>query len=131
MKHEETRPPFGVTVEKVKSVTETPTYKMIGWIFPKVGWLIVVWTLWSMRTYAESYIRNSPVVAEHTAAIAQGEARLKMAEVRADVQSAQSAVIATNQHELAESIKDINKTNQQIQLNLAVMSERIKMKTNN
>lgn len=121
---DETRPPFGAVVEKAKSVTETPTYKMISWIFPKVGWLLVLWSLWSLRTYAEGYIRNSPIIQEHSSAIAQGEARIKMAEVHADVQNAQIAAVSASQREVSDALKEINKTNQQIQLNLAIMTER-------
>lgn len=62
----DTTPP----VDRLRSLIDSPAGKLFTWTLPKFGWLILIWFIWSAKTYTIEYIDRTPAVLQTREAIA-------------------------------------------------------------
>jgi len=113
------------TSEHIKRAVESPAGQFITWIFPKVGWLVVLWFMWSAKAYMDGFVAESKTVMTMQAAAARLESEVAETKRAGERNSTQLAQMQVNQITISESLKRTTEILQNAQVNQAVLDARV------
>lgn len=103
----DTKPPFA---GQARALIDHPAAKALGWGISKVGWLVMIWGVWSAKTFMAEYVTNHPAVQANRQAIITAAAKVSDIEQHNATQDAQLAQFQVNQIAIGDTLKKVSDT---------------------
>lgn len=112
------KPFLNLTTEKLQSSIEVPWVKLFAWFLPKLGWMFIIWGVWTVKTYSDNYFANTPT------AVYTKQALTDLANLTAK-QNSQLERLSERQDISEKAFSEVLKAQQALSVSLAVQASKI------